>query len=418
MKYLWNASITIFRPPQTKVFMIQKPVQQAGICILLAALTACGGGGGDPIAMPDRPSGLTASIGNGQIILQWQPVPGATSYNIYASTTAGVQGKLLGSSSITRFLDSTVQNGTAYRYTVAAIVAGSTLLSSQSDPFKPSQPAVQRIPNTGQTISYAAGDNGTYSNINSMSYADNGNGTVTDKVTGLMWQKQDNGTPLNWFSAMPYCAGLDLGGSKDWRLPSAGELQGIVNFGRFFPAITAEVFPSTQSASYFSSTSYTPSPSFAWLIPFYDATSLWGYKSAPGYARCVRQGTQSASSFNDNGDGTVTDNVTGNMWQQYDDTRARDWGSAVRYCAGLFLGGQAGWRLPTIKELNSISDLSTSNPSINTIYFPRTSSTFFWSSTSYAFAPTNAWGVAVYDASVYANDKNSAGSTRCTRQGQ
>ncbi len=52
---------------------------------------------------------------------------------------------------------------------------------------------------------------------------DNGNGTVTDNNTGLMWQK-DSAGPINWHKAMSYAASLSLGGHSDWRLPERNEL--------------------------------------------------------------------------------------------------------------------------------------------------------------------------------------------------
>ena len=84
------------------------------------------------------------------------------------------------------------------------------------------------------------------------------------------------------------------------------------------------------------------------------------------------------AAYQNNGNGTVTDTTTGLIWQQ--DT-ARDsqnnydtmtWKEALAYCEALILGGNTDWRLPTIKELGSLVDLSRYNPSINTTYFPNT----------------------------------------------
>jgi hypothetical protein len=62
--------------------------------------------------------------------------------------------------------------------------------------------------------------------------------------------------------------------------------------------------------------------------------------------------------------GTVTDMKTHLVWQQRDDGMTRTWDSAGTYCAGLSLDGE-GWRLPTIKELQTIVDYSKTNPSID-----------------------------------------------------
>ncbi|MBN1433943.1 DUF1566 domain-containing protein [Candidatus Fermentibacterales bacterium] len=63
-------------------------------------------------------------------------------------------------------------------------------------------------------------------------FLDNGNGTVTDLATGLMWQQTDDGVGRDWLEALAYAEDLVLGGHDDWRLPNAHELQSIVDYGR------------------------------------------------------------------------------------------------------------------------------------------------------------------------------------------
>ncbi len=64
------------------------------------------------------------------------------------------------------------------------------------------------------------------------SFMDNGDDTITDQATGLMWQKGDNGSGVIWQDAMAYCEALNQGGHDDWRLPNAKELQSIVDYSR------------------------------------------------------------------------------------------------------------------------------------------------------------------------------------------
>ncbi|MDB4584270.1 DUF1566 domain-containing protein, partial [Draconibacterium sp.] len=64
------------------------------------------------------------------------------------------------------------------------------------------------------------------------SFVDNGNGTVSDLATGLMWQKTDDGTARDWEEALAYAENLELTGDNDWRLPNAKELQSIVDYIR------------------------------------------------------------------------------------------------------------------------------------------------------------------------------------------
>ncbi|TEW56876.1 DUF1566 domain-containing protein [Psychromonas sp. RZ22] len=63
-------------------------------------------------------------------------------------------------------------------------------------------------------------------------FVDNGDGTITDTATGLMWQKADNKAGITWQDALTYAENLTLGGYDDWRLPNAKELQSIVDYTR------------------------------------------------------------------------------------------------------------------------------------------------------------------------------------------
>ncbi len=101
-----------------------------------------------------------------------------------------------------------------------------------------------------------------------------------------------------------------------------------------------------------------------------------------------------AGSFTDNGNGTVTDNATGLTWQQCTAGSSGAgcaagaaseyvWEDAISYCESLSLGGHEDWRLPNIKELYSLVDVTKSGPAIDTAYFPATPSVLYWSSTTY-----------------------------------
>jgi len=57
-------------------------------------------------------------------------------------------------------------------------------------------------------------------------------GTITDRATGLMWQQADSGDPFDWEGALAYADGLELAGHDEWRLPTAKELQSIVDYSR------------------------------------------------------------------------------------------------------------------------------------------------------------------------------------------
>ncbi|HLA47649.1 MAG TPA: DUF1566 domain-containing protein, partial [Nitrospinota bacterium] len=148
-----------------------------------------------------------------------------------------------------------------------------------------------KLPDTGQTTSYTStfGEDHDYT-INPPSYTDNGNGTITDNVTGLIWQKEDDNTTRTWSNAGTYCDNLTLGGQSDWRLPSDMELMSIVNYETYNPAINTTYFPNTNSSSYWSSTTGASYSSDAWYVSFFYGLVNGSYKSSYYYVRCVRGG--------------------------------------------------------------------------------------------------------------------------------
>lgn len=63
-------------------------------------------------------------------------------------------------------------------------------------------------------------------------FVDNGDQTVTDRATGLMWMKTDSGRGMDWEEALAYAEDATVAGYRDWRLPNAKELQSIVDYSR------------------------------------------------------------------------------------------------------------------------------------------------------------------------------------------
>ena len=86
----------------------------------------------------------------------------------------------------------------------------------------------QSIENKGYFAIYVRGGE-TYGQND---FADNGDGTITDAATGLMWQKSDSVDTMNWSDALDYCEGLDFAGYQDWKLPNAKQLQSLVDYSR------------------------------------------------------------------------------------------------------------------------------------------------------------------------------------------
>lgn len=295
-------------------------------------------------------------------------------------------------------------------------------------------------------------------------FRNNGDGTITDLATGLMWMQDDSGYGMEWQNALSYCENLTYAGHSDWRLPNAKELQSIVDYTRM-PDATESTTPSIAGAAintdYFNITSFInyngdTDWGFFWSGSTHkssDGKGAWGayvafgralgnmngwvdvhgagcqrsdpkydngtdYSEGHGpqgdavyvynYVRPVRydetvtnptyvvvdtnqatywnniseinapaegeefygqdaQYEGAAPSYTDNGDGTITDNNTGLMWQKTPDTngdgsiRADDkysFDEAVANASSCTTAGYSDWRLPTIKELYSLMQFS------------------------------------------------------------
>jgi hypothetical protein len=142
----------------------------------------------------------------------------------------------------------------------------------------------------------------------SNSFFDNGDGTVTDHNTGLMWQQDTAPGTYNWQQALSYCENLTLADYNDWRLPDVNELQSLVEYSRLNPAIDP-VFSntvSTLSFGYWSSTSTPFYPEYAWCVYFYDGLVGDDPKAWTGwYVRAVRAGQ--CGSFDDSDSDGILD---------------------------------------------------------------------------------------------------------------
>jgi hypothetical protein len=130
------------------------------------------------------------------------------------------------------------------------------------------------------------------------------------------------------------------------------------------------------------------------------------------HARAVRNSTTPTTlpnHFTDNSDGTITDNLTQLIWQKVTNPSALTWEQALAYAEGLSLGASSEWRLPNIKELQSLNDETLTNPSVNTDYFSSIGVKNYWSSTSLPNQTTEAWycntkfGITTYDLKTNSN---------------
>src|SRR6266704_106782 len=92
-------------------------------------------------------------------------------------------------------------------------------------------------------------------------------------------------------------------------------------------------------------------------------------------------GGEKGANLVDNSDGTITDHATGLMWQKDDDGEERNWHEANAYCDSLSLAGFNDWRLPTLREFESLKE--TAKPAglkVNTFYNLKTNADYWTAS--------------------------------------
>lgn len=115
----------------------------------------------------------------------------------------------------------------------------------------------------------------------------NGDGTVTDVATGLVWQQLDDDVTRNHANATTYCQSLTLANTSNWRLPNAKELASIVDYRANRPAIDAAEFPDTD-VRYWSVTNNPNSSNSAWYVFFESGAVQSDIKDELFFVRCVR----------------------------------------------------------------------------------------------------------------------------------
>jgi hypothetical protein len=348
---------------------------------------------------------------------------------------------------------------------------------------------------TGQTVSYVAGDDGALgkgaawsSGQGAERFTDNGDGSVTDTVTGLVWLKDAGCLPAaTWAAAIAEANGLAAGGcgltdgskAGDWRLPNLNELESLVDVSAAHPALTpGHPFVRVSTGIYWSSTSYFGGElgsGSAFAIRMDDgryinddvlnlktaSEGVWAVRSAGGGGKVelaatgyydepgqVVGGDDGAiqagvgltfARWIDNGDGTVTDTVTGLRWLKQANCIDADWADAVAAVGtlgngtcGLTDGSKPGdWRMPNRNEMQSVEDRMVNNVAdfMNATYVWKSDAAlyrgplftnfmgyqYYWTSTTDAADTSEAWTVFSCDFGVYDIAKTNAGYTLAVR---
>ncbi|MFI3331504.1 MAG: DUF1566 domain-containing protein [Rikenellaceae bacterium] len=298
------------------------------------------------------------------------------------------------------------------------------------------------------------GQDANYKKGSAMSFKDNGNGTVTDTNTQLMWQQTPPSEGMTWSQAKEYCEKLELGGYSDWRMPTLKELFSISNFEQGWPYIDSKYFNLSskdqvgKDEQYWADNKYVGETAqgrddaafgvnhATGHIKAYPAGSKMGNRG-PGQGqgqgqqarggqrppqadslaqktdsltnrppqgpppggqqqgqrgqqarqggqnrgggqaqrppqggqggrpmgnpmakqiRAVRGNIYGINKFKDNKNGTISDSATGLMWSKDDNGKGVEWAQALSYAESSTLAGYSDWRLPNVKELQSIVD--------------------------------------------------------------
>jgi hypothetical protein len=307
------------------------------------------------------------------------------------------------------------------------------------------------IPKTGQTVSYRTGDDGdleTGAAWSNPRFADLSDGTVKDNLTGLEWVKAPqslagNSSYTNWNAAIDFCNDLVYSDHSDWRLPSLKELMSLVDYGRYSPALPAgHPFADVQAGTYWSGTSYRFLVDYAWcVIMDYDSEPRPNIKLRDYYVWPVRGGdvntlapvpkTGQTTSYRTGDDGdletgvawpnprftvvtnatalTVIDNLTGLEWIKAPhalsgNSGTTNWNGAIDRCNNLVYAGYSDWRLPSIKELESLVNCGTHSPALPAGHpFADVQNYLYWSGTSSSHNTNGASVVDVGDGTMFIN---------------
>ena len=241
---------------------------------------------------------------------------------------------------------------------------------------------------------------------NTPDYTDNGDGTISDNVTGLMWQQSpdtdgdgdiDADDKMTYDQAVAGAAACTLGGYSDWRLPTIKELYSLIDFSGIDPGMgeNSDISSITPFIdTYYFDFAYGDTSVGERLIDSqYASDSLYFAHTANDGGRTMfgvnfadgrikgyglnRNGSEKTffviyvrgnvyygeNDFEDNGDGTITDYNTDLMWAGEDSGIGLSWREALAWVVEMneqYYLGYNDWRLPNAKELQSIVDYTRS----------------------------------------------------------
>ena len=202
---------------------------------------------------------------------------------------------------------------------------------------------------------------------------------IYDENTGLIWEiKSPEPSDINYCKAQynfedalqVYIKKLNANhyaGHEDWRMPNKDELRSIMDYQRAECALDPNIFENCPIGDYWTKNVYKLQPYFGWVIFTGFGSGIAKSMESKRYVMAVcgghdrRFGENDDTRFIDHHDGTVTDSATGLMWQKGENRRMAPEEAEI-VCAKMNLAGYSDWRLPNIKELNTILNLDENSP--------------------------------------------------------
>ncbi len=334
-----------------------------------------------------------------------------------------------------------------------------SLVVASNDPEQALTPALVfgsgipiNLPRTGQSTPVSTGDDADIHagfEWSSSRFLNNGNSTISDGLTGLIWSQEGNtagpsactpGVAKTWSVALTFVQCLNTNlylGFDDWRLPNISELESLVNAGEASQVAwwSALGFTSLHASTIWSSTSSATAAGYAWAMdagagalngavrPQATGAASWvwpvrGMSTSP--AQLWRTGQVTPVAAGDDGtiragaawpetrfvaaaDTSISDTLTGLVWGPDGGTPPitgctggnKTWAAALDYVACLnsqsYLG-HGDWRLPNRKEIRSLADYSKNAPALPAGHpFTSVSAAAYWTSTTHAADTTRAW---------------------------
>ncbi len=361
--------------------------------------------------LPAQPQNVQAVKGNSQVTLSWDNVSDATSYDICrasesisdASNCATLQeGAILADTSNPSVISS-LNNDTTYYFVVIPKNSNGEGVASTQESATPTgaetATSTGKLNDTGITLcgDYASdtGGSGNFNNNVDCAGAD------------------PDGDPIP--------PGQDATHGRDSNTATNTDSDGHKGFS--FTKIGADGSALANQSQSWSATG-TEAAGTHWSCVKDNVTGLiWEVKTNSGLHNTNDRYNWYNTDTAINGGSAGFEDDDGNICFGYDVNDSNTYCNTQAYVArvkanGGICGATNDWRMPSVNELQSIADLSKSNPAIDTDYFPNTASNWYWSGTPYSANASYAWGVYFGNGNGGWGSRSSGGHVRLVRSGQ